>query len=155
LQFLFSRERIALLALGILKSNWWYWSIIPHKAKRDYYIQLKVLVVLLSMSLTLGASVLCNLTHKTHTHTHTHKSKSDKLLTLVDKSLSDITDGSQLDHRTNGVTLDGLVLGDAARAVGAADGLDVAATVLVASVVSSLDGLLIDSHIIEQRDTSW
>lgn len=65
------------------------------------------------------------------------------LLTLVDKSLSDITDGSQLDHRTNGVTLDGLVLGDAARAVGAADGLDVAATVLVASVVSSLDGLLI------------
>jgi hypothetical protein len=63
------------------------------------------------------------------------------ILTLVDKSLSDITDGSQLDHRADGVALDGLVLGDAAGAVGAADGLNVATTVLVASVVSSLDGL--------------
>jgi hypothetical protein len=73
------------------------------------------------------------------------------MLTLVDKSLSDITNGSQLDHRADGVTLDGLVLGDAARAVGAADGLDVAATVLVASVVSSLDGLFKGSHKIERE----
>ena len=63
------------------------------------------------------------------------------ILTLVDKSLSDITDSSQLDHRANGVTLDGLVLGDAAGAVRAANGLDVAASVLVASVISSLEGL--------------
>lgn len=41
------------------------------------------------------------------------------------------TDGSRLDHVANGEALDGLVLGSAASAVGAAHGLDVAAAILV------------------------
>jgi len=70
-------------------------------------------------------------------------------LTLVDKSLSDITDSSQLNHGADSVTLDSLVLGDAAGAVGAADGLDVATTVLVASVISSLEGLFVEKTTIK------
>lgn len=41
------------------------------------------------------------------------------------------TDGSRLDHVADGEALDGLVLGGAASAVGAAHGLDVAAAILV------------------------
>lgn len=48
------------------------------------------------------------------------------------------TDGSGLNHVADGEALDGLVLGSASRAVGAADGLDVAAALLVAAVVLSL-----------------
>jgi len=50
----------------------------------------------------------------------------------------DITNGSRLNHVADGEALDRLVLGCASRAVGAADGLDVAATFLVAAVVLSL-----------------
>ena len=45
------------------------------------------------------------------------------------------TDGSRLNHVADGESLDGLVLRRAAAAVGAADGLDVAATLLVAAAV--------------------
>ena len=45
------------------------------------------------------------------------------------------TDGSRLDHVADGESLDGLVLGSAASAVGAAHGLDVAAAVLVTTAV--------------------
>ena len=45
------------------------------------------------------------------------------------------TDSSGLDHVADGESLDSLVLGDAASAVGAAHGLDVAAAVLVAAAV--------------------
>lgn len=45
------------------------------------------------------------------------------------------TDGSGLDHVADGESLDGLVLGSAASAVGAAHGLDVAAAVLVTTAV--------------------
>ena len=45
------------------------------------------------------------------------------------------TDGSGLNHVADGESLDGLVLGGAARAVGAAHGLDVAAAVLVATAI--------------------
>lgn len=48
------------------------------------------------------------------------------------------TDGSRLDHVADGESLDRLVLGRASRAVGAADGLDVAATLLVTAVGRSL-----------------
>ncbi len=48
------------------------------------------------------------------------------------------TDGGGLDHVADGEPLDGLVLGGASRAVGAADGLDVAAALLVTAAVSLL-----------------
>lgn len=48
------------------------------------------------------------------------------------------TNSSRLNHVADGESLDGLVLGRASRAVGATDGLDVAATLLVAAVVLSL-----------------
>lgn len=48
------------------------------------------------------------------------------------------TDSSRLNHVADGESLDGLVLGRASRAVAAADGVDVAAALLVAAVVLSL-----------------
>lgn len=48
------------------------------------------------------------------------------------------TDGGGLDHVPDCESLDRLVLGSASRAVGAADGLDVATTLLVASAVFML-----------------
>jgi len=48
------------------------------------------------------------------------------------------TNGSRLDHVADGEALDGLVLWCAARAVGAADWLDVATSLLVATAVRSL-----------------
>jgi hypothetical protein len=48
------------------------------------------------------------------------------------------TDGGGLDHVTDGESLDCLVLGCASRAVGAADGLDVATTLLVTTVGRAL-----------------
>ena len=48
------------------------------------------------------------------------------------------TDGSRLDHVTDGESLDCLVLRGASRAVGAADGLDVAAALLVTAAVRLL-----------------
>jgi len=57
---------------------------------------------------------------------------------LEDGGFRYITNGSRFDHVADGEALDGLVLGRASRAVGAADGLDVAAALLVAAVVLSL-----------------
>lgn len=48
------------------------------------------------------------------------------------------TDSSRLDHVADGESLDRLVLGSASRAVGAADGLDVATTLLVTAAASVL-----------------
>ncbi len=48
------------------------------------------------------------------------------------------TDGSGLDHVADGESLDGLILGGASRAVGAADGLRVATTLLLAAAVEKL-----------------
>lgn len=48
------------------------------------------------------------------------------------------TDSSRLNHVADGESLHGLVLGNASRAVGAADGLDVATTLLVATAVQIL-----------------
>jgi hypothetical protein len=53
------------------------------------------------------------------------------------------TDGSGLNHVADGESLDGLVLGSAAGAVGAAHGLDVAAAVLVATAVKLLAYLIL------------
>jgi hypothetical protein len=52
-----------------------------------------------------------------------------------DGGVGDVADGGALDHVADGESLDGLVLGRAARAVGAADRLHVAAAFLVASTV--------------------
>lgn len=52
------------------------------------------------------------------------------------------TNSSRLDHVADGETLDGLVLGGAARAVAAADGLDMAATLLVAAAASDTLAIL-------------
>lgn len=57
---------------------------------------------------------------------------------LVDRSLGDVTDGSSLNHVSDGVSLDGLVLRNHSSAVRAADGGDVTSTLLVTSVGSSL-----------------
>lgn len=57
---------------------------------------------------------------------------------LEDGGIRDITDGSGLNHVADGEALDGLILGSASRAVAAADGLGVAAALLVAAVVLSL-----------------
>ncbi len=62
-------------------------------------------------------------------------------LTGVDTGLADITNGSALDHVPHGETLDGLVLSNDTRAVGAADDGNVATALLVASIISSLLGL--------------
>lgn len=56
----------------------------------------------------------------------------------VDGSVADITDSSRLNHVTDGEALDSLVLGDHAEAVDAANGADVSASLLVASVGGSL-----------------
>lgn len=45
------------------------------------------------------------------------------------------TDSSGLDHVADGESLDCLILGSASRAVGATDGLDVAAATLVAAAI--------------------
>lgn len=50
----------------------------------------------------------------------------------------DRTDSSRLNHVADGESLDRLILGRASRAVAAADGLGVAAALLVAAVVLSL-----------------
>lgn len=57
---------------------------------------------------------------------------------IEDGCFADITDGSRLNHVPDGEPLDGLVLGSASGAIGAADGLDVATSVLVTTVGSSL-----------------
>lgn len=54
------------------------------------------------------------------------------------KALMYRTNSSRLNHVADGESLDGLVLGRASRAVAAADGVDVAAALLVAAVVLSL-----------------
>jgi hypothetical protein len=48
------------------------------------------------------------------------------------------TDSGGLNHVADGESLDCLVLGSASRAVGAADGLDVAAALLVATAIDGL-----------------
>lgn len=48
------------------------------------------------------------------------------------------TDSGRLNHVANGESLDCLVLGGASRAVAAADGLDVAATLLVTAAVRGI-----------------
>lgn len=50
-----------------------------------------------------------------------------------DGGVRDIADGGRFDHVADGEAFDRLVLGGTSRAVGTADGLDVAAAFLVAS----------------------
>ena len=66
---------------------------------------------------------------------------SGQRLTWVDTGLADITDGCALNHVPHGETLDGLVLCDATRAVGATNKSYVATALLVAAIASSLLGL--------------
>jgi len=54
------------------------------------------------------------------------------------RRIGDVTNGGGFHHVTDGESLDGLIFGCASRAVGAADGLDVAAALLVTAVVLSL-----------------
>ena len=64
------------------------------------------------------------------------------------------TDGGGLDHVADGESLDCLVLGGASRAVGAADGLDVATTLLVATAVQTLSARHPVSTM-DQRNRTW
>lgn len=59
----------------------------------------------------------------------------------VDTGLADISNSGALDHVPHCEPLDRLVLGDAARAVGASDEPDVATSLFVASAGSSFLGL--------------
>lgn len=64
---------------------------------------------------------------------------------LVHRGLGNVSHGGLLDHVSNQEPLDGLVLGDKAGAVDAADCLDVTTALFVASVISSL-GCLFCPH---------
>lgn len=59
----------------------------------------------------------------------------------VNRGLGQVTHSRSFDHVADNEALDGLVLGDAASAVQAANRVDVATAVLGASSVSSLGGL--------------
>ena len=54
---------------------------------------------------------------------------------MVDRGLGQVTDGSSLDNVAHSESLDGLVLGDGARAVGASHKGYVASAGLVAAIV--------------------
>jgi len=56
---------------------------------------------------------------------------------LINRCILDITHSGRLDHVAHGKALDGLVLGDTPRAVGAPHKVDFAASVLVAPAISS------------------
>jgi hypothetical protein len=60
------------------------------------------------------------------------------ILSFSSRSEAQRTDGGRLDHVADGESLYGLVLGCASRAVGASDGLDMTATLLVTSVGRAL-----------------
>jgi hypothetical protein len=66
---------------------------------------------------------------------------SAKRRTRVDARVGDITHSGGLDHVAHGEALDRLVLGHAARAVRAADEVDMATTLLVTATGASLLGL--------------
>lgn len=57
--------------------------------------------------------------------------------TIVDAGVADIANSSTLDHVPHGESLDGLVFGNAARAIRATDGSSVSAAIFVAAVISS------------------
>lgn len=60
---------------------------------------------------------------------------------LIDRSFSQITDGSRFNHITDNETADSLVLGDTASAVQTAIGLNVATSLLSTTMISSLASL--------------
>lgn len=62
-----------------------------------------------------------------------------ELVFLVSGGFLDITEGRGIDDVADNESLDGLVLGDSLSSGNASDTLDVSATVLVSSVVTSLD----------------
>lgn len=66
------------------------------------------------------------------------KSQYEDCLQIVEFGANRHTNSSRLNHVADGESLDCLVLGRASRAVAAADGLGVAAALLVAAVVLSL-----------------
>lgn len=60
---------------------------------------------------------------------------------MVDAGFADVSDSGALNHVPHCEPLDGLVLSDAARAVGAAHENDMATSLLVAAAISSLFSL--------------
>ncbi len=65
----------------------------------------------------------------------------NEVLTVVYGGVGDVSNGGRLDDVANDEFLDGLVLGGATTAVGAADRTDVAASLLVAPVVAPFHSL--------------
>lgn len=61
--------------------------------------------------------------------------------TTVYTGLTDISNSSRLDHVSDSESLDGLVLSNTTRTVGASDECDVSAALFVTAVISSLLGL--------------
>ena len=85
--------------------------------------------------------------HQLSIHRKSHK------LTFVSRRISDVSHGSRLDDVPHDELLDRLVLGAATAAVGAADEADVSASLLVSSVVPSLDSH--DDPTCNTHNRSW
>lgn len=73
-------------------------------------------------------------------------------LTRVDAGFSDIPDSSSLNNVADDELLDGLVLGNTTSAVGAANGIGVAAAVFGSSVIAAFAGLkMLQAAILENQ----
>lgn len=117
----------------------------PHLSLRDGRDDLLAVLVVAN---TWGRSTVAAALTRSHADDLAVNSTRDAVLQLQvhlgygvlgeDGGIRDITNGSRLDHVADGESLDCLVLGRAARAVAASDGLGVAAALLVATVVLSL-----------------
>jgi len=91
----------------------------------------------------LGNNIFCIL------QTEHESGLKEEPLTRVDASLADILHGSTLNHVPHSKTLDGLVLSYASRAVGAANEFNVAASLLVATAISSFLGLKKNKYLVQ------
>lgn len=76
----------------------------------------------------------------------------EELLTRVDTSLADILHGSTFNHVPHGKTFDGLVLSYTSRTVGAANKFNVAASLLVATAISSFLGLKKNKYLVQSTN---
>ena len=94
----------------------------------------------------LGNNVLCIL------RTQHKLGLNEELLTRVDTGLANILHGSTLNHVPHSKTLDGLVLSYTSRTVGAANKFNMAASLLVATAISSFLGLRKNKYLVQSMN---